>query len=842
MRKLFILFLFLLPFSCWSYEVFTLENGLKIIFEPGLSNQVYFQVWVRTGSALERGYYGSGISHFIEHMIFKGREGEEPGQLAKRVRELGGDMGAYTSLDHTVYYMTLPREYLEEGLKLLSRAIFYPSFPEKEIKKEREVILREMDMKEDNPDSYLSCKMFEYFFSNHPYRFPIIGYRSLFLKLKREDLLKYHRKMYVPGNIILGIAGNYEVKKVKKYVEKYFSSIPPQPIPEIRVPQLSGERGRTEYKFFKDVKMERVFLAFPIPGLCHPDTYSLDLLSLALTDGESSILVEKLQKEKDLVSSVVSFSYTPPGTGIFAIKLLLKKDKREKALDELWRILSNLKNYLSEKDIERAKNRLLLRFAKERESLSSRLESMLSDLFYTGNPEYYSFYIKKIESLKKKDLIYSAKKYLKKELVSTFILTSPEKKIEKKKEEKKVKVEKITLSNGVRILIWEKDVPYLNLRVIMKGGVILESPDNNGATSFISRLLVKSKPGKKWVKVVEGKGGKISSGSGNNTLSLSLTLPSKYSWLGARAFVDILLHPQWEEKDFARIKRIILKDIEMREETPFSYAFYHLKKNFYEDHPYALPIIGEKESVKKLTLKDLKKFYLRTLLNPETMVVGIGGGGIDNSLLKEIRSSLKKLKPLPSPSTPPLPKFKRKRVEKKKDFRESFILMAFPIPPFNHPENPAMEIFSSFLTGQASPLFIHLRDEKALGYLVGSFTVQGWDTGMLVFYIGTQKGRLKEAEEGLREEISQIKKEGIPKPEFLGCAKKVIRWKNERMEILEAALAELMIHELYGLGYRKPLEWDKVIEKVSLQDVNRLSKKYLDFSKSCTFILVGEGE
>ena len=210
MRKLFaflsLLLSLLLNFSLLSQEVCNLSNGITLLLEERRDIPVvHIQVWVRAGSIYERDYYGSGISHFVEHMIFKGAETQPVGEVAREITQLGGEIGAYTSFDHTAYWVNVPSDAWEEALKILGEALLHPSFEEKEVEKERKVILREMDMDEDDPERILTHYFFENFFLSHPYRYPVIGKREIFLRLKRSDLFDYHRKTYIPSNILLSL-------------------------------------------------------------------------------------------------------------------------------------------------------------------------------------------------------------------------------------------------------------------------------------------------------------------------------------------------------------------------------------------------------------------------------------------------------------------------------------------------------------------------------------------------------------------------------------------------------------------------------------------------------------
>jgi len=842
MKKLsLILLLLILHSSIFSAEILQLRNGFKVIWEEKESPLVHIELWVKAGSIFEENLYGSGISHFVEHMIFKGTEKGARGEIAKKISQLGGDIGAYTTFDHTGYWVTVPKDNLVSALRILAEAVYHPAFGEKEIEKERKVILKEMEMNEDNPDRLITRYFFENFFSFSPYRFPVIGYKNIFLRISRQDLINYHRKMYVPGNSYLVISGGIDGKKIPSLTEEIFGSLPPSPIPVFSLPSEPHSTGSKNFVYRKGVSLARVVIGFPIPGFGEKDTYLLDLLSSLLSDGKSSLLVRKLKESENLVVSISTFSYTPLWEGVFAIEITCEAENIEKAEKILWDELNNLSRNITEKTIERAKNRMEMSILKSQESVKGKGKTLISDYFYSGNLKYTEFYLDKIRSLRKDELLRVAKKYLRKE-VSTRVLLLPSSYPEKERKARKEKqtINRIALPSDVRIIFIHKKVPYVNLRLIMGGGVKWETEENNGISQLVSMVLLKGKKAQKWITRIEGEGGSISTYSGNNSLGISITLPKKEIQKGLRCLSDLILHPRFLPEEIEKAKTNLLRSIAMREETPFSYAFYGLRKNFFSSHPYSLAPEGEVKSVKSLTCKKVRDFYFSKLLNGRNIVIGIGGEFSEEkakSFLEKQFSLLKKGKTTKREKI----KFTQRRKEERAEFKESVVFLAFPIPPINSPEFPAVEILQTYLSDQDSPLFYHLRDKKALGYLVGSFTFQGWDEGMLVFYLFTGKEKLQEAEQGLLEEIRKLRKTGIPEKKFISLKKKLLRQKSEEIETLDSLLFSSMLYELYGIGYLLPLQWKEKIEKVDLNDIQKIIKKYIQPETSFTYILQGQG-
>ena len=208
-------------FLSYASKHFHLDNGLSVVFLPTANTDVLaLQMWVKTGSIHEGRFLGSGISHFVEHMVFKGTEKRSYADIFKETQAQGAKINAYTSFERTVYTYDGCTNSLDVGLDILGDMLCCSTFPEEELIKERDVILREIDMSNDDPDDRLSQILFENAFQQHPYHYPIIGIRSIFEKLTRDDLMEYWHERYAINNMVLIVAGNIELNVLKGKIEQ----------------------------------------------------------------------------------------------------------------------------------------------------------------------------------------------------------------------------------------------------------------------------------------------------------------------------------------------------------------------------------------------------------------------------------------------------------------------------------------------------------------------------------------------------------------------------------------------------------------------------------------------
>ena len=268
--------------------VHTLENGLTVILDADSSAPVIStQVWVETGSVHEGEFLGAGISHLLEHMVFKGTKSFDSESLSQTVQGAGGQWNAYTTFDRTVYYIDGPAEGGSTFLQVLLEMVFQPSFPEDEFEKEKDVIRREIDMGMDDADSRASRQLFDTAFANDDRKQPVIGHLELFNKISREDMKQYHRTRYTTENAFVSISGDFDKSEILKELEDLTKEIgrsfthPAQPAME---PEQQGARAATMHF---NVPSTKYTLAWQAPALEHPDSPALDLASSILGGGRS---------------------------------------------------------------------------------------------------------------------------------------------------------------------------------------------------------------------------------------------------------------------------------------------------------------------------------------------------------------------------------------------------------------------------------------------------------------------------------------------------------------------------------------------------------------------------
>ncbi|NNG46938.1 MAG: insulinase family protein, partial [Deltaproteobacteria bacterium] len=316
-------------------EKFTLGNGLTVVIRENHSSPVVaVQVWVKAGSVTEP-EDRAGMSHILEHMAFKGTKRRGPGQIAREVEALGGQINAYTSFDQTVYLITISGRFLENALDILADTIGNSVFDADELAREKEVVLEELRMNEDNPGRMNSKALFREAYRTHPYGRPVIGYDETIRKTTRDDLVAYFSRFYYPGNMVLVIAGDVDPGKARPLIEKAFLPLKTHAVPPAGAPaEPPQEKTRVKIQE-RNAKRAYLDIGFHGPSMRDGDVFSFDLLSMILGSGQTSRLYHEVKDTRGLVDSVTAYAYTPKDEGVLIVSATGAADKAKEALQEI---------------------------------------------------------------------------------------------------------------------------------------------------------------------------------------------------------------------------------------------------------------------------------------------------------------------------------------------------------------------------------------------------------------------------------------------------------------------------------------------------------------------------
>jgi zinc protease len=397
-------------------QVFTLANALKVlILEEPKAPVVTVQIWYKVGSRNE--IMGrAGLSHMLEHMMFKGTNKYGKGEFSKIIKKNGGNDNAFTSQDYTAYFENLAADKLALALEMEADRLQGLLLDDKEFQLEREVVKEERRLRtEDNPQSYLVEQMFAQAFMEHPYHWPIIGWFNDLNAMTRDDLKQHYARYYLPNNATLVIVGDVKADEALRLVKKYFEPLPtgalPVP-PDVIDPPQRGER-RIVVK--RDAQLPFIYLGYKVPNFKSPDVYSLAILEHILSTGKRSRLYEALVYRKKLALAVgASYSELSADPELYTFYAVVKPGAKieqvERAL--LLEIERLKKDGPTERELRKAKNQAEARRVFEQDSVFRQAMLLGTAETVGAGWEYISNYVDKLREVTKEDVIRAARRYL----------------------------------------------------------------------------------------------------------------------------------------------------------------------------------------------------------------------------------------------------------------------------------------------------------------------------------------------------------------------------------------------------------------------------------------------
>lgn len=315
-------------------EIHTLSNGLKIILKKDATVPVVaLQVWAGCGAVDETPDI-QGISHGLEHMVFKGTPSRSAGEITRAIESHGGSVNAATQLETTHYYIDIPSYGLPMALSVLTDTVLNPVFPQDELERERLVIIEEIHRRADNPEATLWDEFMGGVFKNTPYSVKVIGNESTVSALTRDDLNRYYRKHYVPANLSIVVAGDFSRRRVLDQLKSSFARLPKSAAPTRPKVRLTNFRSSTS-SLKKPVQLTYLAAGIPAAGLDTPDVVALDLFADVLGGGRSARFFQRIREEKKSVLAISCDYVAYRQKGVFAIFMECLPGTVRRAIDDM---------------------------------------------------------------------------------------------------------------------------------------------------------------------------------------------------------------------------------------------------------------------------------------------------------------------------------------------------------------------------------------------------------------------------------------------------------------------------------------------------------------------------
>jgi zinc protease len=814
-----------------------LPNGLTIIVQEDRSAPVAsVQAWCGTGSVDENAHLGAGLSHILEHMLFKGTKTNPANAIAQKVQDVGGYINAYTSFDRTVYWIDVPKDGVSVALGVLTDAMMNSTLPVEEYAKEQEVIRREFAMGMDDPDRMAGQLLFATAFQRHPYRLPVIGLLDVFNQLSRDDVMQYYNARYVPNNLTFIIVGDVDADAVYRQLETFFKDHPAKSLQPVFIPAEPPQLGRreTHQEFVTD--LTRLSLAWHIPEITNPDVPALDLLSTILGDGRSSRLYRQVREETGLAYGVSAFSYTPGDPGLLGIDATVEPEKRDAARDLILKIVDEIKkNGATADELAKAKKISLSHHLGALTTMRGQASDLGSNWFLTRNLNFTRDYLDAVQKITSDDVRRVAAKYLVDDNLTVTSLNPKAAVTAKNGTSTPVaagEIQKIELSNGLRLLVREDPrLPLVSMAAVFRGGLLAETRANNGITRLMSKVLLKgtkTRTAEEIADTIEAVGGSIGSDAGNNSFSVALDVTQPDLRLGIEILADVLLNATMPEAALARERQVQLAGIKEDEEQLTTVARNILREALFRDHPYALRGKGSADSIAKLQRKDLVAFRDRHLV-ARNAVISIFGNVKATEVRELFETALGEMKPgeLALTGAPqPAPLGQTVTVESLKEKAQGVLMVGYRGADMFSPDRYALELIDEASSDLGSRFFVRIREQMGLAYYVGASQMQGLVPGLFLFYLGTDPQKIEPVRAALLEEIGKLATDGLTEVELARAKKKLIGQQQIANQSNDSFGYMAALDELYGLGFNHYKTLERDVDVITLQDVRRVAAKY----------------
>jgi zinc protease len=844
---------------------FQLKNGLKVLLlESHKSPVISVQMWVKTGSADEK-KGEEGISHFIEHLVFKGTRKYKVGEIASTVEASGGELNAYTSFDQTVFYVTISKQFGDVGLDVISEMMGFPTFDAQEIDNEREVVIEEIKRGQDSLSRAGSQLMFSTVFKGHPYAIPVIGYESNIRKFSPKKIADFFHSRYVPRNMFLIVSGDFESAEMKAKVEKYFGGFKDYKVRKSVRPKVKAIK-KNQVKAQKSTFEQTVaYLAWPAPNVKHKDVAALEVLSLILGQGDSSRLMNVLRLEKPLTNSIGSYSFTPQDGGVLAISMGLNPENLEESLERIKeQIALIVKNPPSADEMQKAVTNLASEQIYSLETVDGIARKAGTLEFYMGDHEYFKKYLKEIYALKPEDISRVARKYFANDKLSICVLSKEDsakiQKISQKfvkdlkaelklpaKKSKPVKfrpqklslktnggaatdVEEISIAPGITAIFKEqRETPTVSVRAGFLGGVRAEAESLSGLTELFSRVWTggskKFSEAQLNQKIDEMAAG-LGAFSGRNSVGLSMDYLSVYEDKMYEVFADTMTAPVFPKEILEREKHIIKNQIKTRNDNPSQIAILQFMKALFAGHPYSRDMLGSQESIDKIQTDALRSYFDKVIGSRNLTISVIGDFNKEKWLrnLKELANALPKGEKFESEfKVESLKQEQYLYQESKKE--QSHIIMGVRGLTITDEERYTLEVIQSILSGQGGRLFIELRDKNSLAYSVAPMRMEGLEAGYFGAYIGCSPEKVKKSISMLKEEFQKLVDKKVPEAELLRAKRYIVGRHDIELQRKSAIGNSVLFDRIYGLDPREGLDVAEKYFAVEVADLQALAEK-----------------
>lgn len=828
-----------------DFGVFKLDNGQTVIIEEVHTNPIVtIDTWVKTGSINENSG-NNGVSHFLEHLFFKGTTNHKPGEFDRVLEAKGAINNAATSKDFTHYYITIPSKDFDLALNMHADMLQNPLIPRKELEKERKVVLEEISKDINSPSTKVYNNMIEMLYVNHPYRRKVIGENSIIENITREEILNYFNTYYSPSNMVTIIVGDVDTEKALKKVTEEFNAeykkVPDNTYPKEQ--QLTTQLRKVDYA---QTQSGYMLIGFRGVNITNKDSYALDILAAILGDGRSSILYQNIKDKKQLAFSISSSNATFKDDGIFYISASFNPENYKKLEQNIFEEITRIQtNGVTPGQLKLAKNIIERDTYYARESITNIAQELGYTVVTTGGTKFYENYLDNIKNVTLSDVKRVANKYLgeNKSAVSVIlpeqakeVKISARKPLNTKAEliNKNSETQKYKLSNGATLLLTPNTAnDIIAINIIAKGGEFIERiPGTGKLTASLMTKATKNYSSNELSQIMEDKGIKIAPQSKGDAFSISaLTTKPEYDKT-LELLGELVNNALFDEYEIEKTKKEKLSSIRKNRDIPLQRAIEEYNTLIYQGSVYSNSTKVIEKTLPQINKQDIIQYY-NSIFEPKNLVISVNGNVDKEKTISELTKIFNsKTGSVFDYSKYSIPSISAPRISNQidKTTETAWIFLGWQTDGLtNLKDYAALQVIDSMLgIGMSSRLFKNLRDQEGLAYQLGSAFNPNIKRGSLIVYIGTNPKTLERSKEKLFEEINRLKTEYVGSKELQEAKDKLIgQFVIGQETNLEKASA-IGWFEASGRGYNFKNDYVKLINSVTVNDIIEAANKYFN--------------
>lgn len=845
-KKLFIttfVFLFSLSVFASDFTVQKLPNGQTLIIQEVKNNPIVtIDTWVKTGSINEDDT-NNGVSHFLEHLFFKGTKKHPAGEFDRILESKGAIINAATSKDFTHYYITIPSEYFNTALELHSDMLINPQIPRKELEKERKVVLEEISKDGNTPSKKVFENLNSLMYTTHPYKRKVIGTSEIVSTITREEILDYFNKHYAPSNMVTLVIGDVDTALVQEKVAQYFGQEYKKPVKNSfrKEHPLTTQKRKVEYT---DTQSGYMMIGFRGVDINSCDTYALDVLSQILGGGKTSRFYKNIKEQKGLAYAISASNGSFRDDGILYITSNFNPANADKLEKAIFEEICNIQKYgVTEEELNTAKKMIELDTYYSRESTANIATELGYVIALTGNPEFYNNYISNIKKVTAKQVNDAAQKYLgvNKSAISQVLPNNMEKKVSctiKNHTAQKISENKGTtkylVDNKSTLLINKHDNnDIIAIDIIIRGGEFLEDKIGEGTLAAGTLLKgTKKYSSQELAQLMEENGIRISPECSEDYFAINVQTTTAQIDLTLEILDEILNNALFDDYEIEKKRSEILNIIKQKRDVPMNIALENYKTLIFENSVYSHSNKVIEKALPSLTREDILRYY-NNILDAKNIIVSINGNVDEEKMINSFGSILKEArKPAFKYSDYKVTKLTSPKIVSKdiKDLQTAWLFLGWQTAGItNKKDFVTLKVINTILgSGMSSRIFKSLREQDGLAYQLGSNYSPKALGGNFITYVGTNPDTLNYSRDKIKKEIEKIKMEFVSDSELNDAKDRLKGAFIIAMETNSEKATNTGLFEAMGFGYDFLDTYIKMIDEVTASDIIRVANKYFN--------------